>query len=422
MVATDQQRIKESRLRIMAAKVVAQGRWPYLSTVLFSLRLVPSTSLPTLAVDNGWRMYFNPEFVLEHQAEVLATMVLHEALHCVNKHGSRFEALNQSPTLHTIWNLAGDANINKALDETMMPWGSFEPVRYKALQTYGVADGASTETAFFTMKKYFEDHPQQNQQFSDCGSVSGGIPRPYEIPTADPNNPSVKEDHKEVIRDQVAQEILKAARDRGPGSIPGELLRWAQELLRPQVNWKVALAGAIRAALANVSGRKDYVYTRPSRRQGALESHEMQVVLPAMRKPAPPAIAIVIDTSGSITNSEISEFLAEVEGIVKANGIGEGLTLIPCDVEVGEIRRIRSAAEIKHFDFHGGGGTDLRVGISAALTIRPFPRIIIVLTDGYTPWPEDRPAKVDSVIICCSVEENEKSAPGFAKFIFKNPA
>ena len=40
----------------------------------------------------------------------------------------------------------------------------------------------------------------------------------------------------------------------------------------------------------------------------------------------------------------------------------------------------------------GGGGTDRRVGIDAALRTRTPPDIVIVLTDGATPWP-DRPPR-----------------------------
>ena len=70
----------------MAARIIAQSKWPYLATILYSLKLVDSKNIQTLAVDDGWRMYFNPEFVLKHDAETLATMVLHEAMHCLLQH------------------------------------------------------------------------------------------------------------------------------------------------------------------------------------------------------------------------------------------------------------------------------------------------------------------------------------------------
>ena len=408
---------EEARLRIMAAKIIAQSRWPYLSTLIFSLRIVETEDLPTLAVDAGWRMYYNPTFVLQQIPEVLATMVLHEALHCVSKHSARFEALGREDTSHEIWNLSGDANINQMLDDAKMPWGEFDPVRYESLAKYGVKGGMTTELTFFTMVKYFEDNPSKNPDHSDCGGVTGGSARGYEIPKSDMDNPSIKNDQQDVIRDRVAQDVIKHAREKGVGSVPGELLRWANELLNPQIDWKRELAGMMRSSLATVLGRKDYTYARPSRRQSSMAIHDPEFILPSMRKPAPPTIAIIIDTSGSVQDKEITEFLSEVDGIASANGIAQGITVIPCDAQVGEIQKIRSISGIADIKLSGGGGTDLRVGIAAAESLKPQPKIVIVLTDGYTPWPESIDSHIEKLIICCSVTESVANAPSYAAVI-----
>ena len=44
----------------------------------------------------------------------------------------------------------------------------------------------------------------------------------------------------------------------------------------------------------------------------------------------------------------------------------------------------------------GGRGTDMAKGIQTAAETRPA--AIIVITDGYTPWPETRPAGARCVI------------------------
>lgn len=408
---------EEARLRVMAAKIIAQARWPYLSTLIFSLRIVETIDLPTLAVDAGWRMYYNPTFVLEQTPEVLATMVLHEAMHCVSKHSERFKALGRDLSSHDTWNLAGDANINDILDESKMPWGEFHPVRYETLSKYGVEKGMTTEITFFTMVKFFDENPAKEKLQSDCGSVTGGQSREYEIPKSNAQNPAIKGDQQDVIRDRVAQDVIKHAREKGISTVPGDLLRWANELLNPQIDWRRELAGLMRSSLATVLGRKDYTFARPSRRQSSMAERDPEFILPAMRKPAPPTIAIVIDTSGSVGENEITEFLSEIDGIAAANGIAQGITVIPCDSEVGEIQKIRSISGIAEIRLRGGGGTDLRVGISAAEGLKPLPKIVIVLTDGYSPWPESVDPQIEKLIICCSAKDAIKNLPSYSAVI-----
>jgi predicted metal-dependent peptidase len=417
LTATSAAISEDARLRVMAARIVAQSRWPYLSTLLFNLKIIESSQHQSLAVDDGWRMYYSPVFVMEQTAEALATIVLHEALHCVNQHGPRFRSLSQSRHLHVTWNVAGDVGINHLLDQAQMPWGDSQPIRFGDLSKFDLNPQMSTEKIFFTIVEYYNEHPEEVGQFTDCGSIIGGEARDYEISRGNANNPAIKSDQQDVIRDQVAQDILKYAYLKGIGSIPGELLRWAQELLNPKIDWRKALAGAFRTSLATVLGRRDYVYTRPSRRQSAMRIGNHEIILPSMRKPAPPAIAIIVDTSGSIGNDEITLFLSEVDGIVKANGISQGVTVIPCDAEIGEIQKLRSRGAITSLKLTGGGGTDMGAGIAAAGKLRPKPKIVIVLTDGFTPWPASLPKGIETLIVCLTIEENLSTAPSWAKTI-----
>ena len=54
------------------------------------------------------------------------------------------------------------------------------------------------------------------------------------------------------------------------------------------------------------------------------------------------------------------------------------------DAAVGSAKKVSRAREPHPV---GGGGTDLRVGIDAALLARPRPDVLVVLTGGDTPWP-----------------------------------
>jgi predicted metal-dependent peptidase len=129
---------------------------------------------------------------------------------------------------------------------------------------------------------------------------------------------------------------------------------------------------------------EDYTYGRPSRRAACLPG----VVLPSLRR-RPPRVSVVIDTSGSVSDAELGSALLEVSAISRAvGGRRDLISVVSCD----------SAARIAHplcraegIRLTGGGGTDLRSGFAAALRAQPRPDVVVVLTDGQTPWPDARP-------------------------------
>ena len=419
--AMQEQRRQESqdaRLRVMAARVIAQQRWPYVSTLLFTLRLVevPHAELQTMAVDDGWRMYYSPTFVMGEQPESLATVLLHEAMHCLNAHGPRFSALSQPAHLHGLWNWAGDAAINEVLDDARMPWPIVTPVRYADLTRYGVTAEMSTEGAFFALLDYRDQNSDEDlQQVSDCGSVVGGNGRAYEIPASDPLSPAARSDQQAITRDRVAHDVIQHSRNRG--DVPAGLLRWAESVMSPKVNWREALASKLRRDLAMVAGRRDYVYTRPSRRQDAMRAAGSTVILPAMRQPAPPRVTAVVDTSGSIATQELRDFMSEVVGIARASGVSMGVQVIACDAQAYPAQQVRGAGDVDRIELHGGGGTDMGAGIEAAAASRPVPHIVVVFTDGYTPWPDTKPRKVDSVIVVLSTGDQLSDVPNWCTTI-----
>ena len=167
-----------------------------------------------------------------------------------------------------------------------------------------------------------------------------------------------------------------------PGTSPG-LLRWAEQALQPAVDWRRVLAAELRRAVADTAGAVDYSYRRPSRRASVAGS----VVLPALRRPVP-EVAVVCDTSGSMTEDLLAAALAEVEGLLRSLGLARQVRVLACDTAVGPARRVTSARQVQ---LVGGGGTDMGAGIAAAAALRPRPAVTVVLTDGFTPWPDRAP-------------------------------
>ncbi len=98
---------------------------------------------------------------------------------------------------------------------------------------------------------------------------------------------------------------------------------------------------------------------------------------------------MVIDTSGSVSDTELGSALLEVAAIGRAvAGRRDLVTVLPCDAAAQAVHPLCRAEGIPLL---GGGGTDLRTGFAKALRGRPQPDVIVVLTDGQTPWPERKP-------------------------------
>src|SRR5256886_16800616 len=107
--------------------------------------------------------------------------------------------------------------------------------------------------------------------------------------------------------------------------------------------------------MADVSGAVDYSYRRPSRRAAAVSD----VVLPALRRPVP-EVAVVCDTSGSMTEDLLAMVLAEVEGLLRALGLARQVRVLACDTAVAPAQRVRSARQV---ELIGRGGTGMCPGI-----------------------------------------------------------
>lgn len=99
-------------------------------------------------------------------------------------------------------------------------------------------------------------------------------------------------------------------------------------------------------------------------------------------------VALVVDTSGSMAEEQLAAAVRQIPAIVAAAGAALTVYSVDAAVHGGAQRRITRAGQVT---LTGGGGTDMGVGLAAALTERPRPNVVIVLTDGQTPWPVTPP-------------------------------
>jgi predicted metal-dependent peptidase len=395
---------------LAAARLWATDRFPYLATGLFGAEVVAAPGSGTVSVDESWRMRADPELTAGWTAAQLGSVLVHHVCHLLRTHGERAQAAGVAAHDAPRWIQAADAEIN----DDLVPAGLDLPGRPVLPADLGAPDGLLAEQYFeasttdrSAQKKKNDDAAQENRvaagDWLDCGSGADGVPRPGDGP---PARPAWQAD---LLRRQVAQDVI--AHSKQAGNVPGGLLRWAEEILSPKVNWRKVLAAELRRAVAEVSGAVDYSYRRPSRRAAVAGN----VVLPALRRPVPD-VAVVCDTSGSMTEDLLAAALAEVEGLMRALGMARQVRVLACDYAAGPAQRVNSARQVQ---LVGGGGTDMGTGIAAAVALRPRPAITVVLTDGYTPWPPAAPKGTRVVIGLLGA--GAPDAPAWARAVRVDP-
>ncbi|MFE5113991.1 VWA-like domain-containing protein [Streptomyces sp. NPDC056663] len=361
--------------KLYAARLQAARVRPYLATALFALHTVESRLVPTMAVDRYWRCYVSPSFVDRTPVEELAGVWVHEVSHLLRDHHGRSDRVARErgltgPGERLRMNIAADCEINDDVfgDGLIRPGGAVEP------GSLGLPEGELMEDYL----RQFRLGPRtQSMAWLDCGSGADGLAREWEL---GPDGAyGLSEQERDAVRFRVAQGITGR-----PGHAPKGWQRWAEEAFHPPQPWRELLGAAVRSAASGPGAGEDYTYGRPSRRSVGVPG----AVLPSLRR-RPPRVCVVIDTSGSVSDAELGSALLEVAAISHAvGGRRDLITVLPCDAAA---RIVHPLCRGEGIPLMGGGGTDLRTGFAKALGARPRPDVVVVLTDGQTPWPAAQP-------------------------------
>ncbi len=383
---------------------------PYLATAAYSLIPIETEAISTMGVDKHFRLYYNPKFLTAFPRDQLVTVLIHELSHVLRGHHDRMSTYEN----FRLVNVCQDAEINDDLVAEGHVFPELPPckehkVAFKGIfpGDYGLPDGQMAEW-------YYSHWPEQPpssgsgdgdgecQHGPDCGSGADGRDRPWEQGGPSDACPGHDSFTQDMIRRKTAEDIQSYAKQAG--TVPGSWQQFADSMLSPKVDWRKQLSALVRNAVSSVSGAVDYSYRRPSRRHPGSD-----VVFPSLIRPVP-SVAIVTDTSGSMTG-EINEMMAEVGGILKHAVKDNGVPVIACDADVQWVGKVFKASQIQ---LRGGGGTQLEAGIKKAESLSPRPQVLVVCTDGYCSWDyQPRGMKV----IVALIGKDAPEGPAWAKSV-----
>jgi len=369
---------------LQAARVRAAHQRSYFAPALFNLVPVETDLIGSMAVDSQWRLYYNRAWLANHTVEENASLLIHEVSHLLRDHEARRNAAGM--TDHRRWNTAGDCEINDDLQAEGLPLPGDPPLPAK----YGMSGGINAERYYALLAS--RSNPKEKaggdeQQWSaDCGSGADGEQRSWELPADDGAEdaiPGVNRIKAELVRRGVARLID----DRSPfdSDVPLGWRRWARATLAPKVDYMATIRHVVRRALRRSTlGRYDRTYARPHRRQACYG----EFIMPGFYQPRPTP-GFLIDTSGSMTDTQMARAVSELAGLTRQLGYGADIVVMCCDAAVHSVKHAFTGTPV---ELYGGGGTDLRVGLRAFVERKVAPvDLLVVVSDCRTPWPKERP-------------------------------
>jgi predicted metal-dependent peptidase len=341
--------------------------------------------LPMIAADPKWcqatstdarSFYYNPAYIDALSLEQTQFVLANQALHCALSHFSRRQHRSRFR-----WDIACDHAINPLLVED----GLTPPPGTLALECYA---GMTAEEVYPYIEENDSDEPEEQpkndgdgsgdsredssggEQDSSANEEAKGAGRPQPLSTAEQESLSVQWQQRLAGAAQQAQQA---------GKLSGLLGRMVGELMQPRLHWRLLLARYI-----TQYARDDYSYMRPSRREG-------EMIFPSLRS-AQADICVVLDSSGSISEQEIDEFMSEIDAI--KGQLRARILLHACDTALAEEGpwlfepwdEFRLPTTIQ-----GGGGTDFRPVFEWISSQGREPDLLLYFTDALGEFPLAEP-------------------------------
>lgn len=351
---------------------------------------------PTTATD-ARAFYYNPEYIERLSTDQTQFMLAHEALHCALSHFAR-----RRHRVRHKWDLACDYAVNPLLidDGLKPPPNALHMPLYKGMTAEEIYPLLDDNDDAETLDRHAYDRDNQSQG-GDSGKREDDLTdrppseKPQERgqgdgaqaktnPASDAGGASqpapLDPDEQETLSVQWQQRMAGAAQQAMQhGKLGGELARMIDHLLQPQLPWRMLLARYMTSA-----ARDDYSYMRPSRREGdfilpTLRSHQLDLV-------------VAVDTSGSIKDCEMEEFIDEIDAL--KGQVRARVTLLPCDAKLCEgapwifepWEEFNRPEEVK-----GGGGTSFLPVFDWLKRADVLPDLLVYFTDAQGAFPPKAP-------------------------------
>ena len=369
----DRDKASEYANRLLRSRIRILDDYGFYGLLLMHIIFALDDNCETAATD-GKRIYFSPCFLDGLSDDELDFVLMHEILHIVLLHILRGSELDNDR-----FNTACDIVVNSNI---MLERGRSRPI---VLKNFGVAmhlapDGK--EGHLHTAEEVYAMLPPGKAQGTPHSNVS--------VFSDDHTRWGTLMEEDAVSRDVWLKRVMDAAEavkawenSKGRGRLPAFAERMIDMLKKPQIDWRTILNNFVQEEI------NDYSFFPPDRR-----FDESPFYLPEFSEKDESVrdILFMIDTSASMSDEEVTAAFSEVYGAVGQYGGRLMGKLGFFDAAIIEPVPFESAGELKRIKAVGGGGTDFQIifeYVAQHMDDEP-PVSIIIMTDGFAPFPEER--------------------------------
>lgn len=374
-------------------------KYGFFGNILANTTFEETKTVDTAATD-GKNIYYNSEFTNSLTEKEQIFLFAHELCHIALNHIYRSEGKD-----HELWNTATDAVINSYLtqkDGLPLIEGGVDikdAYMYDAEQLYEkllkekqdnenenkkskdnnnsnedkqIGHDSHTMWEDAVKKKHKQEENKENHTTPKEQKIEQDIEKMGKIGEKKifEENEKLRNEQLEKLRKSLAQQSTSygnssLADQRNISDIGSAI---------PLINWTRLLKSAIKID-------EDWSYLNPEVESG--------IIMPTIDPIEKNETEIVLDTSGSIDDDLLRNFLRECKNILKESKVKVGCF----DTKFYGFSEVKSSKDIENLKFQGGGGTDFDVAVNA---FSKNANNKIIFTDGWASMPQK---KVDAIWI-----------------------
>lgn len=288
---------------------------PFFGHLALRQALVPTDAIPTLMTD-GNTIHYNPHFFMNECTDNLRlSAIAHEVMH-----GATLTLERRGNRDSKIWNIATDHANNLILEDA-----GFE-----------IGEDWACDKRFtnMTADEIYSILLHEEQKGHACGWIGE-------------SNKKLSSGEIKALEGEMRTILAQAAQAaKVQGQLPGGVARFVERLLNPTINWRTMLQH-----LAERIAHDDYSWEYPDRAY-----MQQGFYIPSLHNRTLGEIVVAIDTSGSVSQRELSTFAAELSGVLQ-QAQPELVHVLYIDTQVQEVETFTPHDLPLTLTAKGGGGT-----------------------------------------------------------------